>query len=81
VLTHSFLNAITPAGKLDPTFGEGGTVRVINPESTVELGLTVQRDGKIVVGGRRGGFDGASIANSIGTIDRFNPDGSFDTTR
>jgi hypothetical protein len=42
-----------------------------------ELGLSVQHDGKIVVSGRRGGFN---IVDSIGTIDRFNPDGSFDTT-
>jgi len=32
-------------------------------------------DGKIVVAGRRGGF---GIVDSVGTIDRFTPNGSFD---
>jgi len=77
VVTDSFLNRITSTGKLDPHFGTNGTVQVHNPEPTFELGLQVQRDGKIVTAGRRGGVN---VENSIGTIDRFNPDGSFDTT-
>jgi uncharacterized delta-60 repeat protein len=77
-VTDSFLNRVTAAGVLDPSFGVAGTVRVHNPEATFEIGLVVQRDGRIVVAGRRGGFN---IVDSVGTIDRFNPDGSFDTGR
>jgi uncharacterized delta-60 repeat protein len=76
-VTDAFLTRVCANGQLDDAFGTAGTVRVHNPEATFELGLSIQRDGKIVVAGRRGGFN---IVDSIGTIDRFNPDGSFDTT-
>jgi len=76
-VTDSFLNRVTSNGALDPTFGTRGAVRVHNTEATFELGLSIQSDGKIVVAGRRGGFN---IVNSIGTIDRFNLNGTFDTT-
>ena len=76
-MTDAFLNRITPAGKPDLRFGTGGRVVVHNPEASFVFGLAIQRDGRLVVAGRRGGFN---IVDSIGTIDRFNPDGSFDTT-
>jgi uncharacterized delta-60 repeat protein len=76
-VTDSFLNRVTAAGKPDPAFGTNGTVTVHNPEATFEFGLEVQSDGKIVTAGRRGGFN---VVGSIGTIDRFNADGSFDST-
>jgi uncharacterized delta-60 repeat protein len=76
-VTDAFLNRITPAGKLDPRFGTDGTVRVHNPEASFAFDLSIQPDAKIVVAGRRGGFN---IVDSIGTIDRFRPDGSYDTT-
>jgi uncharacterized delta-60 repeat protein len=76
-VTDSFLNRITIGGTLDRGFGTDGTVRVHNAEATFELGLAIQPDGKIVVAGRRGGF---GIVDSVGTIDRFRQDGSFDTT-
>lgn len=77
VVTDSFLNRLTSVGKPATRFGTNGTVRVHNPEATFEVGLSIQPDGKIVTAGRRGGFN---VVDSIATIDRFNPDGSFDTT-
>jgi hypothetical protein len=79
-VTDSFLNRVTATGKPDPTFGTAGTVRLHNPEATFELGLEIQPDGKIVTTGRRGGFNGSNVVDSIGTISRFNTDGSFDST-
>jgi hypothetical protein len=76
VVTDAFLNRVLPNGTPDPAFGDSGAVRIHNVEATFELGLTIQHDGKIVVAGRRGGF---GIVDSIGTIDRFTPNGSFDT--
>jgi uncharacterized delta-60 repeat protein len=76
-VTDSFLNRVTSSGKPDPAFGTNGTVTVHNPEATFEFGLEVQSDGKIVTAGRRGGFN---VVGSIGTITRFNADGSFDST-
>jgi uncharacterized delta-60 repeat protein len=79
-VTDSFLNRATSTGKPDPAFGTAGTVRLHNPEATFELGLEIQPDGKIVTTGRRGDFNGSNVVDSIGTISRFNTDGSFDTT-
>jgi uncharacterized delta-60 repeat protein len=77
-VTDSFLNRVTSAGKPDLTFGTSGAVTVHNPEATFELGLEIQPDGKIVTAGRRGGF---GVVDSIGTINRYNSDGSFDSTK
>jgi len=77
VVTDSFLNRVTSTGKADPRFGADGTVRVHNPEATFEVGLAVQPDGRIVTSGRRGGFNNR---DSVGTIDRFRTNGSFDSS-
>src|SRR5262249_43992334 len=62
---------LTSDGQLDPAFGTGGTV-------TIDFGggdkggvVTLQSDGKIVVGG--------TTANDFDTA-RLNPDGSLDAT-
>src|SRR6476646_5810240 len=62
------------AGFFDFTFADGGKLIDVffNHESTTEIQVLVQRDGKILVGGdQRGG--GVFIA-------RYNPDGTFDSS-
>ena len=61
------------AGSLDPTFGSGGTA--IGPSALYPFAVALQPDGKIVVGG-------AIYANGTNqwALERFNADGSVDTT-
>ncbi|MGW1617388.1 hypothetical protein ACWCQZ_50550 [Streptomyces sp. NPDC002285] len=72
VVTDSYLHRITSNGRLDSQFGNNGTFTVHNEEATFELGLSVLPDDKIVVAGRRGGFN---IIDSIATIDRYTSNG------
>ncbi|HXY50951.1 MAG TPA: delta-60 repeat domain-containing protein [Terriglobales bacterium] len=72
---HSVLARYNSNGSLDTSFGTGGYVSVSNPALADALAL--QADGKIVV---------ASVGLliqpgvSYGSVGRFNPDGSVDTT-
>jgi uncharacterized delta-60 repeat protein len=65
-----------PDGSLDPSFGDGGTVRTNFANGAAESvddidGIALQPDGKIVaVGGSNGDF----------ALARYNPDGSLDSS-
>jgi len=73
---HSVLARYNSNGSLDTSFGTGGYVSVSNPALAVALAL--QADGKIVVAG--GGLGPDANDPYIGSVGRFNPDGSVDTT-
>ncbi len=67
-----------PNGSLDASFGNGG--EVVYPDtnfrsSNEQLGLAIQSDGKIVVGG---GYWNAAAGNDYFAAVRFNADGSLD---
>ena len=75
-----------PNGALDTTFGPDHTGKVATNLSTTTTGdtsnqydfaktMTVQADGKIVLGGHSN-----SPSGYIGSLARFNPDGSLDTS-
>lgn len=64
---------ITVGGDFDQTFGRGGAMTT---NFTIN-GVVHQADGKVVAAGQRGSFDDFS-ARSI--LERYNPDGSLDTT-
>ena len=73
---HCVLARYNSNGSLDTSFGTGGYVSVSNPALAVALAL--QADGKIVVAG--GGLGPDANDPYIGSVGRFNPDGSVDTT-
>ena len=59
-------------GHLDPTFGSGGRVTtIIGSDESNASAVVIQRDGKIVVGGKAGN---ASLA-----LARFKPNGTLDS--
>jgi uncharacterized delta-60 repeat protein len=62
-------------GTLDPTFGSGGKVITDIDQQDFASGVIVQADGKIVVAGYSG-----SGGNTDGSMVRYNPDGSLDTS-
>jgi len=65
-----------PDGSLDNTFGMRGTVTTsIGGPRDRATSIAVQRDGKLVVAGRTGGYEAAWFA-----LARYNRDGSLDTS-
>lgn len=65
----------TAAGTLDPTFGIGGKVSVyVSDEDDVALALSVQPDGKILMGG----FSGHTTLGNKFAMVRLLPDGTRD---
>jgi uncharacterized delta-60 repeat protein len=76
--TDFALARYTPDGALDPSFGNGGTVKTdfgLRHVAVVRAGA-VQDDGKIVVGG----LEGLNEFTANAAIVRYNTDGSLDTT-
>ncbi len=72
-------------GMLDPTFGDGGYAPIVrttlSPASSLDFGMAVQPDGKIVLDGTN--FLVPQYSTARGTaisVARFNVDGSFDAT-
>ncbi len=64
------------AGRLDPSFGDGGKVTTIIPGgSSVATALTIQPDGKLVAAGYRGDF-----ATGDFVLVRYAADGRLDPT-
>jgi uncharacterized delta-60 repeat protein len=73
----TFLARVTPDGSLDKTFGTDGITKT--DLGTGPIGgsrMTVQTDGHIVVAGSTAGANFQSVA----TLERFNADGSLDTS-
>jgi uncharacterized delta-60 repeat protein len=68
------VTAAPPPGSIDPTFDAGRGPIQVGPGAG--YGAVLQSDGKIVVGGV---FNAIGVAPS-GSVVRFNPDGSVDTT-
>jgi uncharacterized delta-60 repeat protein len=65
-------------GTLDPSFGSKGTVVTgFNGKDAFAYCATIQKDGKIVVGGRTQELDGSS--SNVALV-RYNMDGSLDAT-
>ena len=62
-------------GSLDPTFGTGGTVQVMEAAHQIPGGIAIRPDGKIIVVGQ----EGPSATQKL-FIYQFNSGGSFDTT-
>jgi len=69
------LTRYTPTGVLDPTFGNGGKL-VLSDEGAEIVGLAVQPDGKLVA--VLSEFQPPDT--SYGLVERFNADGTRDTT-
>jgi uncharacterized delta-60 repeat protein len=66
------------SGVLDATFGRGGVVRHrIDPADNVTTAVAVQRDGRIVVGGR-GGAAATGSPRCCGAVWRLLPSGALD---
>lgn len=72
----AFLAAVTRGGRLDGSFGDGGTVTVTYPRrSSTELtSIAVERDGRIVASGRTD----AGLADSGGGVFGFRAGGDAD---
>ncbi len=68
----SIVTRLDAGGSFDPTFGVGGQARVPAAYGGVDVGLVIQRDGKIVLAGES--FHGISEAR----LARFNADGTLD---
>ena len=68
------------AGSLDPSFGQGGQylAPVLGDDFERSTGVTIQRDGKIVVAGWTSAIDFRKPDGLL--VARFNPDGSPDKT-
>jgi uncharacterized delta-60 repeat protein len=73
-LTASLSLVMAQAGQLDSTFGSGGKVvtNVPGPTNAVATAVTLQSNGKIIVGGTFGG------SGNIGLL-RYNANGTLDT--
>ncbi|HET6574576.1 MAG TPA: FG-GAP-like repeat-containing protein, partial [Fimbriiglobus sp.] len=67
---------LTPTGQLDPSFNGTGTRVIDFGQDDVALGLTLQSDGRIVVGGRS--EDPRAPLESDFAVARLNRDGSDD---
>jgi uncharacterized delta-60 repeat protein len=64
-----------PSGALDKTFGgDGIALTDFSAEGDQAFGIVIQRDGKIVAGGRGGAFGGRFV------LARYRRDGSLDTS-
>lgn len=63
---------LLPDGKVDPSFGTGGVVKVAKPTGEA-WGLALQPDGRIVLGG--GADDGGTVVYAAA---RLTPDGALD---
>ena len=63
------------AGALDETFGTGGTVIAPVGSDAVARDVTIQADGKILVGGNTGSYGSYDLA-----LARFNTDGTLDSS-
>jgi uncharacterized delta-60 repeat protein len=73
--TYGSILRLTPAGRLDPTFGgAAGTPRV----DGFVIALTVQPDGRIIVGGEFREFHHGKTKVARHNIVRLNADGSLD---
>ena len=73
---HFVVGRFHPDGRLDESFGVGGTVRTpLAGSSAILGGLIIQPDGKVLVGGSV-----ITGSNSWFELVRYNPDGSFDPT-
>jgi uncharacterized delta-60 repeat protein len=69
------------SGKLDPSFGSGGTLTLANADgSWTTAGLAVRTDGKIIVAGFATPSMSATVGGALAEIAvaRFNPDGTLD---
>jgi uncharacterized delta-60 repeat protein len=64
------LDRLLPNGHLDPSFGHHGRITTTTP---LIRALTLQRDGKILIGGQ-------SLPTSAPVLSRLEPDGSPDTS-
>ena len=72
--SSAVLERVNPDGKLDPTFGTGGTVTDAATGDEAFYNVSVQADGKIVAAGAAGGQFLLARYNSDGT-----PDPTFGT--
>ena len=70
---------LTSRGRLDATFGEGGTATCGRPRSLVSA-IVVQHDGRILVGGTRDGDLELARCTPDGALDRAFGDGGSVTT-
>jgi uncharacterized delta-60 repeat protein len=68
-------------GTLDDSFGKGGVVVTVIPENyTASSTITVQPDGKILVGSLMATLSGSPSPSMSSLLTRLNPDGSLDNT-
>jgi uncharacterized delta-60 repeat protein len=70
------LDRLNPDGTLDTSFGTGGVVVTSTPADEFAMAVTVQADGKIVVGGSQTS-DGTLGSNALMAA-RYNSNGSLD---
>lgn len=71
-----------PNGSLDTTFGNGGIVTTTFPgQGSYAFALALQADGKIIAGGTDFvNFSSEDNSNTDFALERYNPDGTPDTT-
>ena len=64
-------------GRLDPSFGRHGKVRVrLGPSQSAAYALALQPDGKVIAAGANYGYDDATLPSWV--VARFNANGSLD---
>jgi uncharacterized delta-60 repeat protein len=77
------LARLLPNGQLDPTFGSGGKVTTFSGAQFTDMapsgGVAIDPDGKILVAGYTE-YYGPGPDVDKGVVERYNPDGSLDTT-
>lgn len=74
IMLFSLSTAALAAGKLDPTFGTGGSVTINPGTGTKTIDIAIQTDGKILVAGYFGPESNTAIF-----VTRLNADGSLDS--
>lgn len=75
-LINGFLIRFNPDGRVDSTFGSGGRAVA---DSSVEA-LVIETDDKLLTAGTRSVFTNGVLSEANFALQRFNPDGSPDTS-